>query len=150
MEVLMKTVIALAIALTSFATLARETVSFSHSGLEGWGVSYYSCDYVEARTEQVLEMFGATQVQVDCSGGIEFGRMSPVMVTASFEAPALVGTEVAQTVKYRGDVWNPSCGINVKIVKSVLPKFSNVTVVKKSDSCAFQNTNYSYEFSIVK
>lgn len=147
----MKTVIALAIALTSFATLARETVSFSHSGLEGWGVSYYSCDYAEARTEKVLELFGATQIDVTCTGGLDFGRFPmPVSITASFEAPVLVGTEVAQTVKYRGDAWNSSCGLNVAIVKNLLPKFSNVTVVKKNDSCAFSSSNYSYEFSIVK
>lgn len=146
----MKKLLALALVSLSVTAFARETVSFGHSGMEGWGQSYYSCDYVEAQTEKVLEMFGATEIDVHCSGGIEFGQVWPVSVRASFETPVLTGTEVAEMVKYRGDSWNPSCGINVKIVKSLLPKFSNVTVVKKSDSCAFQRSNYSYEFAILK
>lgn len=146
----MKKIITLVVLALSVSAYARETVSFGYSGMEGWGQSYYSCDYVEAQTEKVLEMFGATEVDVRCSGGIEMGQMWPVSVSASFEAPVLVGTEVAQVVKYKGDSWNPACGLNVKIVKSLLPKFSNVTVLKKSDSCAFQRSNYSYEFSIVK
>ena len=141
------TVVALVLSVSAFA---RETVSFGYSGMEGWGQSYYSCDYVEAQTEKVLEMFGATEISVRCSGGIEFGQVMPVSVRASFETPVLSGAEVSEIVKYKGDSWNPACGLNVRIVKSLLPKFSNVTVVKKSDSCAFQRSNYSYEFSIVK
>lgn len=146
----MKKLITLVALVLSVSAYARETVSFGYSGMESWGQTYYSCDYVEAQTEKVLEMFGATEIHVRCSGGIEMGQMWPVSVSASFETPVLVGNEIAQAVKYKGDTWNPSCGLNVKIVKSLLPKFSNVTVVKKSDSCAFRRSNYSYEFSIVK
>ena len=146
----MKKIITLVVLALSVSAYARETVSFGYSGMEGWGQTYYSCDYVEAQTEKVLEMFGATEVSVRCSGGIEMGQMWPVSVRASFEAPVLVGTEVAQVVTHKGDSRNPACGLNVRIVKSLLPKFSNVTVLKKSDSCAFARSNYSYEFSIVK
>jgi hypothetical protein len=140
----------LALALTGSAFSAENNVSFGHSGYEGWGMSYFSCDYVEAQTEKVLELFGATDVSVRCSGGIEFGSMWPVSVTATFNSPVLSGREVAEVVKLKGDNSNPSCGLNVKIVKSLLPSFNNVSVIKKNDSCAFQSSNYSYEFAIVR
>ncbi len=147
----MKKFFALVAIALSFSAIAREEVSFGYSGMEGWGQTYYSCDYVEAQTEKVLEMFGATNVDVWCTGGIDFGRIwTPISVNASFEAPVLTGAEVATVKKYRGDSWNPSCGINVAIVKALLPKFSNVKVLKKSDSCAFQSSNFSYEFEIKK
>ena len=140
----------LALALTGSAFSAENNVSFGYSVNEGWGTSYYSCDYVEAQTEKVLELFGATDVSVRCSGGIEFGSMWPVSVTATFNSPVLSGREVAEVVKLKGDNSNPSCGLNVKIVKSLLPSFNNVSVIKKNDSCAFQSSNYSYEFAIVR
>ncbi len=142
------TVLALALCVSAFS--ADNKVSFGHSGNEGWGTSYYSCDYVEAQTEKVLELFGATDVSVRCSGGIEFGTMWPVSVTATFNSPVLSGREVAEVVNLKGDNWNPSCGLNVKIVKSLLSSFNNVSVIKKNDSCAFQSSNYSYEFAIVR
>lgn len=76
--------------------------------------------------------------------------MWPVSVTASFNSPVLSGREIAEVAKVKGDNRNPACGLNVTIVKSLLPSFSNVTVVKKSDSCAFASSNYSYEFAIVR
>lgn len=147
----MKKLLVLVATLFSFSVFARESVSFTYFGNEGWGQSYYACDYVEARTEKVLEMFGATEIEVRCSGGIEFGRYwGPVNVRTSFELPVLTGTEVAEEVTFKGDSWNPACGLNVTIVKKLLPKFSNVSVVKKSDSCAFSRSNYSYVFSILR
>lgn len=146
----MKKLIALAALALSVSSFAAEKVSFTYSGFEGWGRTYYSCDYVEAQTEKYLELFGATQIDVTCFGGIEFGRMSPVSVSARFEVPALQGNEVATEVKVEGDRFNPSCGINVSIIRNILPKFSNVEVLKKSDSCAFASSNYSYTFSIKK
>ncbi len=142
------TVLALVLSVSAFA--ADNKVSFGYSGHEGWGTSYYSCDYVEAQTEKVLELFGATDVSVQCSGGIQMGTMWPVSVTARFNSPVLSGRDMAEVVKLKGDNWNPACGLNVTIVKSLLPSFKNVSVVKKSDSCAFSNSNYSYEFAIVR
>lgn len=146
----MKTLIASLALVLSFSAAAAQKVSFTYFGNEGWGQTYYACDYAEARTEKVLAMFGATEVSVRCFGGIEFGRMEPVSITATFEAPVLMGNEMASVVKYKGDAFNPACGLNVAIVKNVLPKFSNVKVLKKSDSCAFDRSNFSYEFEIKK
>ena len=147
----MKKIIALVTIALSLSSFAAEKVSFFYNGNEGWGQTFYSCDYAESQTEAYLELFGATEINVTCFGGISAGTMiSPVSVTAKFELPVLNGTEVAAISEVKGDTWNPACGINVFIIKRLLPKFSNVKVISKSDSCAFQSSNYSYKFSITK
>lgn len=147
----MKKLITVLSLVLSVSAVAGEVVSFGYSGYEGWGRSYYSCDYVEAQTEKVLEMFGATEIDVNCSGGISYGQIwMPVSVRAEFTAPVVSETSTTTVTKYKGDTWNPSCGINVAIVKNLLPKFANVQVLKKSDSCAFQSSNFEYTFSITK
>lgn len=146
----MKKLIALFVLVFSFASFAKETVSFTYTGNEGGRQSYYACDYVEYQTEYFLELFGATNIDISCFGGIQpWGSMQPVSIRASFDLPVIAGNSVEE-VKVQGDTWNPNCGVNVKIVKTLLPKFSNVEVVKKSDSCAFATTNYSYQFNIAK
>jgi hypothetical protein len=147
----MKKLMAVVALVLSVSAFARENVTITYSGYEGWGRSYYSCDYAEARTETVLELFGATNVSVTCSGGLDRGHYwGPIRVKASFDLPVLAGNEVAETVKFRSTGSNTSCALNVKIVKSLLPSFDNVTVVKKNDSCVSASSSYSYEFSIVR
>lgn len=131
--------------------VARENVSFFYSGFESGNRVFYSCDYVESRTEMFLELFGAQETEVYCSGGIRpFGPPLPINVKASFNLPELSGDEVSQTVKIKSDSWNPNCGINVRIVQSLLPSFSNVEVLESQDGCPFIDSRYFYTFSILK
>lgn len=146
----MKKFIALFVMVFSFASFAKETVSFTYFGNEGGRQSYYACDYVEGQTEYYLELFGATDIEVYCHGGIQpWGSVQPVSINAKFNLPVIAGNSV-ESVKVQGDTWNPACGVNVRIVQSLLKKFTNVEVVKKSDSCAFHNSNYSYQFNIAR
>jgi hypothetical protein len=121
-------------------------VSFSYSGNESWGRSYYNCDYAQVQTESFFITFGATYISIRCTGGLESGQFWPLGITASYDAPVLSGVNSAVNVK--GDRRNPSCGLNAHIVRSLLPHFSNITVISKSDSCSSPSANYSYEFSI--
>jgi hypothetical protein len=135
----------------SFSAFAGEVkVSFTHFGNNGGNQSYYACYYVEGQAYKYLELFGATEVVVRCNGGIGPWSVSPVSVRASFNLPLLSGRELADTVKLKGDNWTPSCGINVQMIREFLKVFSNISVVKKSDSCAFANSNFFYELSIVR
>ena len=146
-----KLIAAVLCALSLSAVAATETVKFSHNGIETWGRSYFSCDTVEAQTERALKALGATQINVDCTGGIRPGQMwLPVSVTASFEVAALQGNETAVTKTIKSRPGQESCSMNVLIMKSVLPKFSNVTVLEKRDRCSSPNTRWSYTVSILQ
>lgn len=142
-------ILALVSSVSAFA--AKEKISIHYSGFEGWGRTYYACDYVEHQTESFLKLFGATQIDVRCTGGIQpYGSAWPVSLTATFETPTLVGNEVETVEKVDGDSRSPACGLNTTIVKKLLPLFPNVKVLKKNAGCGFSTSNYSYTFSILK
>lgn len=137
---------ALMISASSFAA----NFSFTYFGNEGGRQSFYACDYVQAQTEGYLELLGATNIDVRCSGGIQSTwSVQPVSIRAAYDLPEITGTGV-ETVEIKGDSFNPACGINVMIIKNILKTMTNVSVVKKSDSCAFVNTNYSYTLNVAR
>jgi len=135
--------------LSSLNLFAAE-VSFTHFGQEGNRQSYYACSYVEDQTFDILETLGATGIDVRCSGGITSGWYAgPVYVTARFDLPQVNGSEES-ILELKGDVFNPACGLNVKIIKEVLKVFSNITVLKKQDHCAFSDSNYYFQLKVLR
>jgi len=122
-------------------------VSFTYFGNSGPNRQFYACDYVEAQAEGFLETFGATRIEVSCTGGIQNYSMSPVSVRAKFELPQVTGSSVDEVV-LEGDSFNPNCGINSKIINEFVKMFSTIKIIKKSDSCAFQSSNYSFKLQI--
>lgn len=124
--------------------------SFTYFGNEGGNQSFYACSYVEDQAEAYLELLGATNIDVTCFGGIQpWGSAQPVSIRAKYNLPEVTGQNV-ETVEIEGDTWNPSCGINVRLMKEILKTFSNVEVVKKQDSCAFVTSNYYYKLNIAR
>lgn len=135
---------ALLISTSAFAT----SISFTYFGNEGGRQTYYACSYAEDQAQSYLELLGATNIDVRCSGGISNGwSMQPVSLRASYDLPVVVGTSV-EAVEIKGDSFNPACGLNVRIIKEALKTFTNVEVVKKDDSCAFATSNYFYKLNI--
>ena len=133
------------------SAFAHEEIMFSYSGMESWGASYYACSYAEAQTQKHLKTLGAINPKVRCFGGIKFGMSTPVRVMATFDVPMPSGRDEATRITIKGEVSNPSCGLNVAIMKAILPKFSQtVSVIKKNDSCSFYRSNYSYDLAIDK
>lgn len=133
----------------SFNALAAE-VSFTYFGNEGGRQSYYACSYVEDQALSYLELLGATNIDLRCSGGIQApGWIGPVSLRANFDLPEVTGSGV-ETVEVKGDVWNPACGINVRMMSEFLKVFTNVQVLKKQDACAFASSNYYYKLQIAR
>jgi hypothetical protein len=135
------------LALSLNALAQSVNVSFTYFGNEGNRQSYYACSYVENQAEKYLELLGATDIDVQCFGGINPSWVAPVSLDASFEVPQLSGSE-GEIVEIKGDHWNPSCGINVRMIREFLKKFPHVKVLKKDDHCAFSSSNYYYQLEI--
>ena len=146
----MKTLFIVMMMSLSLPAFARESVSFTHFGNNGGNQSYYACDYAQDQTESFLDLVGATNVDVTCSGGIQpWGTAFPVSIRADFDLP-MITTSNVESVQVDGDTWNPACGLNVQIINSLVVKFPNVKVVRKSDACAFSTSNYSYLLNITR
>lgn len=126
------------------------TVNFSYFGNQGMNRSFYACSYVEDMAESHLKAMGATYVDARCSGGIQpWGSMQPISLRVTFQKPVVVGN-TTETVRIEGDTWNPACDLNARMIKEFLKKFDNIKVLKKSDSCAFHNSNYFFELEVTK
>src|SRR5690606_31684455 len=76
----MKKILGLLVLVSSLSAFAaKEKVSINYSGFEGWGRTYYACDYVEYQAESFLKLFGATEIDVRCTGGIQpYGSAWPI------------------------------------------------------------------------
>ena len=146
----MKKLFTLAMIMVSVSALAKESISFTHYGHNGGSQSYYACDYAQSQAETYLQVFGARNIEVSCSGGINsWGMPQPVSVSADFDLPNLT-TQASEKVEVEGDSSSPACGLNVQMIKAYLSVFKNIQVVKKSDSCAFTTSNYYYLLNITR
>ena len=139
---------ALLFALIVSGSVFAKNISFTYFGNQGGNQSYYACSYVEDQTQSYLELLGATNIDVRCSGGISGGwSMQPVSIRASYDMAEVTGTSV-ELVEIKGDYSNSACGLNVKIIKEILKTLTNVEVLKKDDSCAFVTSNYYFKLNI--
>ena len=139
---------ALLFALIVSGSVFAKNISFTYFGNQGGNQSYYACSYVEDQTQSYLELLGATNIDVRCSGGISGGwSMQPVSIRASYDMAEVTGTSV-ELVEIKGDYSNPACGLNVRIIKEILKTLTNVEVLKKDDSCAFVTSNYYFKLNI--
>ena len=139
---------ALLFALIVSGSVFAKNISFTYFGNQGGNQSYYACSYVEDQTQSYLQLLGATNIDVRCSGGISGGwSMQPVSIRASYDMAEVTGTSV-ELVEIKGDYSNSACGLNVKIIKEILKTLTNVEVLKKDDSCAFVTSNYYFKLNI--
>lgn len=148
----MKKIVFLASFILGMSAFASEqvTVHFNYFGNQGMNRSYYACSYVEDIAEAHLKTLGATYVDVRCSGGIQpWGSMQPIYLKAKFQKPTIIGN-TTEVVRIEGDTWRPNCDINARMIKAFLKEFDNIKVLKKSDSCAFHDSNFFFELEITK
>jgi len=146
----MKKIIVIVSMLLSVAAFAApQEVTVSYWGHEGGNEHYYSCDLARATAESHLVKLGATEIEVNCSGGIQpSGSMQAIYLNATFNTPDVGDRYVEEVIEIRGDAFNPACGLNVAIIRQFLKVFSNVEVLKKTDSCAFQGSNFFYQLNV--
>lgn len=139
-----KLLIVMSIFLSFQASAAK--VSFTYFGNEAGRNSFYSCSYVESQAEYYLKLFGAENIELYCRGGITSWSMMPVSLDAKFDLPTVMGK--VETVELRGDNWSPACGLNTMMIREFLKVMNNVEVLKKSDHCAFADSNFYYSLKI--
>lgn len=149
-------VLMLALSLASVSAFSAEYVAknfaYSDSGRDGSAQNYYSCDYAKEAMITHLEKLGAIDINVRCSGGIEFGRFLPVNLTSSFKVtkftdPSTAKIEIA-TLRSRGS--DSPCFFNTKLLNQLVKYFPNVYVDSKKASCFDNRTSWNYVLRIAQ
>ena len=148
--------IAVAALLLAFNAFAVEftTTTFRHTdaGIDGFSRNYYSCDFAEATLENHLEVLGASNISVSCSGGIEQNwGMFPVNLTARFDIPSATSENHTRSTNSRlagTRLGNSSCNFNTKLLNKLLPLFANVKVNAKRATCMDNDSRWSYDVTV--
>ena len=114
------------------AVLVTQNINFFYANPD----SFYSCDYVRHLTRTTLQQLGATNVHVQCNGGLPYDSTNSV--TASFltaqPAPAGVKTALMGTVSNVALVAHDECDLNLQIYESVIKHF-HVYSQQEDDTC---------------
>lgn len=147
----MKLIALLAVVMTSSA-FAGEYVSrklnFSPRTHTGGNQYYYNCDFVEDRTETLLEQLGASNVRSRCTGGLNSGMGMPAFARITFDAPVASENGVTETVVIKG--WE-SCELNSEFLNKAIPLLPAVKLVSKRANCNGGRTaRWTYTVEITK
>jgi hypothetical protein len=134
------------------AEYVAKKISYSDSGRDGMTQNFYSCDYAEDTLRSHLEKLGAIDINVHCSGGIEFGRFLPVNLDSTFKVSAAIDPTGAQieTVTIKSKVSDSPCYFNTKLLNQLVKSFPNVKVESKKASCFDNRTSWKYILKIAK
>jgi hypothetical protein len=119
---------------------------------DGWGNEiYFNCDSVEDYTQSLLAKLGATNVKVNCMGGIDpVMPFMPPVVSVSFDSVrAANGTLTGAPVNA---AWSEvkihdfdNCFLATSVLNEVKDHFE-IRDLKGADTCS--DTNGSYHFSM--
>lgn len=121
---------------------SNEEVGFTYWGYEGRNRSFLSCHYVEGASESILRELDATDINVRCSGGIDFNTYSPVRTTAKFVLPSQ-----EQTVTIKSD-YNANCYFDTTFIKEIARESSRIEIVSGSTHCFRPDSRYNITLKI--
>lgn len=143
----------LALALLSFPILSAQSAeksvfNWTFSGRVGGVETMVSCSYVEPLIEEWLGKFGATFVEVDCTGGMSGGEDLPLRLRVEYVDPDL--SHGARTVKEEvsSDGSFANCEFDTNLMSGLLPEFPNVKTLSSMTKCSSPESPYSYSFEV--
>lgn len=97
--------------------------------------SFYACSYVERMSENFAKKLGATNISVDCDGGLPYHTWVSAEIT--FTTP-----EHSEPIVSKLRV-NEACQFNKELIEKLLPAFSP-TEVKRKGFCSDSNGKLRY------
>jgi hypothetical protein len=148
-----KILFALLLSLTTFGAQASSDQSVFHFSFSGYGSGRYtmvSCDYAEYLARDWMDTFGATNLDVSCSGGITPTGVWPISLRVRYTAPVLSETPVTEEKVIRsGPFGQSNCSFDTSLMRDLLHAFSNVTVTRKRDACFAPDSSYEYKINVL-
>jgi hypothetical protein len=134
--------IALSLA-SSFAFASEGSLSMHYSGFEGRNRVFLSCDYAENQTRYVLEKLGATNIQTNCFGGIQYGSMSPISIRAKYSTNDSRLGEVVNLTNSNGN-----CFFETALVEEILRDFPFTEILRERGHCFRNDSSYQFEIKL--
>ncbi|WP_408097341.1 hypothetical protein ACJVC5_00060 [Peredibacter sp. HCB2-198] len=133
----------------------KKKLQFNFIGDDFGNRIYYRCDSTKKLVENHLATLGASSVLVKCSGGLEdhsrLPQWAPLSITALLDVPLPTENSVREVLVLDSRrSMHEDCFLNVSFLKTAIPLFPGVKVLKKSASCAHSNSRWSYTVEVAK
>lgn len=134
--------------LTFASEPSSERFSFNFTGRWSGNFTMVSCDYAQYVTENFMTKFGATNVYVMCSGGIQPYGIYPINLNVSYDAPLVSENTRTETINIDSEVWRSNCVFDTGLMRSLLRDFKNVKATNRSDACFQSDSRYFYRLDV--
>jgi len=121
---------------------SSESLRMTYWGNEGRNRTFLSCYYVEGSVENILKQLDATDLNVRCSGGIQYNTYSPVSLSAKFVLPVQ-----EQTIKIKSD-FNSNCYFDTAFIKELINSSDRIEKVSGSTHCFRPDDRYNITLKI--
>jgi hypothetical protein len=128
---------------SSFAFASEGSLNMHYSGFEGRNRVFLSCDYAEDQTRYVLEKLGATNIQTNCFGGIQYGNMSPISIRAKYTTNTSRVGEVVDLTDSNGN-----CFFETALVEEILRDFPYTEILRERGHCFRSNSSYQFQIKL--
>lgn len=138
----MKALVLISAMIFSVYAQANESVNFTYFGNEGRNRIFLSCNYAESSVDQLLHEMGATDIDVRCTGGIDFGFYTPVRISAKFNLPA-----ATELIEIRSD-YRSNCYFDVSFINHLIKKNSKLEKVNGTSHCFSSDSRYSFKIQL--
>ena len=112
--------------------------------------SFYHCDYVEARANDILVQLGAQNLKVECRGGLPDWSGNWIYLTYDVVVSA-AADKATTTARAMDQVlgFNEACDLHERLVRNILPSFEVYDSVKRG-TCWDSQGRLSYEVKLLK
>lgn len=127
---------------------ASERFFFTFTGNWSGNYTMVSCDYAEYVAQDFMRKLGATNVSVNCSGGIQPYGVYPINLNVNYDAVVLGERTRVRTIDIDSQVWNSNCVFDTRLMRTLLREFKNVKPVSQFDSCFQSDSRYSYRLDV--
>lgn len=137
--------------LSASSAFAAAPFEFTFFGNTSGRYTMVSCDYAESLVQDWMEKFGAKNVDVQCTGGIQPYGMFPIDLTVDYIAPDLnSGTIQAKkfTIESGPFPGESDCDFDTSLMRALLRDFPNVNATRQSDACFMADSRYTYDLTV--
>jgi hypothetical protein len=137
--------------LISFGAIASEKKTFRHTffGNANGNYTMVACSYAEPLIAEWAAKFGASEIEVTCSGGIQPpGMITPITLILKYVPTDLSGATSKETIELESDGWSSNCNYDSSLMRAMLREFTNVKALRKSDACFTARDRYSFKLEV--
>ncbi len=122
--------------------------NFTFFGNNSGRYTMVACSYAEAVAEEFMTKFGATNLEIYCTGGIQPWGIFPLNLRVEYTAPILTGETKTEKVVLESDTWSSNCDFDTRLTRALLRDFPNVKATRSSDHCFQADSRYEYELDV--